>query len=189
MKFIENIKLKNKNCKVYKINSSVVYIFKKLHLEILKNTPLSFDCAYEYSRFKEDIKNKKEDIKNKKDYIFLMYYRNKPVAFSFMSVAKFDKFNLLYIKRYKLTKKQLPFLYDLNGVGVLEKFRGLGIQDYFIKLRIDYAKKLGQKYFFVSINPKNMWSLKNAKKNDFRETEKYINYEGNKRVFLRKDVL
>ena len=103
MKFIENNRLKNKNFKVYKINSSEVYIFKKLHAEILKNTFSSFDCAYEYDRFKKD-------IKDKKDYIFLMYYRNKPVAFSFMSVAKFDKFNLPYIKRYKLTKKIAFFM-------------------------------------------------------------------------------
>lgn len=83
----------------------------------------------------------------------------------------------------------MPFLCDLNGVGVLEKFRGLGIQDYFINLRVNYAFNLGQRYFFVSINPKNVWSLKNAKKNGFKEIERYINSDGFERVFLRKDVL
>jgi len=37
MKFIESVKLKNKTFKIYKINQWEVYIFKKLHLSILKD--------------------------------------------------------------------------------------------------------------------------------------------------------
>ncbi len=77
MKFIEVINLKNKYFKVYKINQWEVNIFKKLHLEILNNIPLKFDYPYNYKLFKEG-------IRNNNDHIFIMFFKNKPMAYSYM---------------------------------------------------------------------------------------------------------
>ena len=181
MKLIEKIKLNNKAFKVYRINQFEVYLFKKLHYKILKETPKEFDSPFKYNLIKKG-------ISKKRNVVFLVYYKNHPVAYSFMGLANFFEKGIDYEKRYKLKNNQLPFVVDYYGSGVIKKYQGNSLQDYLLKLRERYARNLGFKYFYVSCNPKNKYSLKNIKKNGFNELYKYKNENNDLRIQYRKII-
>jgi len=182
MKYIESVVLKNKRFKIYKINQFEVLIFKKLHLEIIKDVPKEFDSPYNYSRYKEDIK-----LGN--DLIFLMYSGKIPIAYSRISFRKIDSKNTDgLVKHYGVNKKELSKVCEIDGAGVIPKFRGYGIQDYFLKFRENYVKKEHYKFLFTATHPKNKYSLRNILKNGYKKQKVYKNHKGIDRLLFKKEV-
>ncbi|NCP72137.1 hypothetical protein GW835_01970 [archaeon] len=180
MKYIESVKLKDKLFKTYKINKSEVYIFKKLHLEILKKTPKEFDFPYDYELLKKDF--------DYKSAIFLTYYRDKPIAYSFVYCFKEDnKFKENFKKYCKISKKDMDLTAEFAGAGVLKKYRGHGLQDYLIKLREGYLKSINYKYSVISAHPDNLYSKKNILKNDYKLIS-IGKKDGNVRLYFKKEI-
>jgi ribosomal protein S18 acetylase RimI-like enzyme len=180
MRFIEKITLKNKSFKVFKINKFEVYIFKKLHLKILENTSSDFDSPYNYSELNKDLKD---------SGIFLVYYKNKPIAYTFVYLFKEINSFVIDFKKYsKIPKKDLFLTAELCGSGVLEEFRGLGLQSYFIKLREDYLIENKIKYSVISVHPDNIYSKRNILKNGY----KFISCKSTKlkiREYFKKKII
>lgn len=182
MKYVDSVILKNKKFKIYRINQFEVPIFKKLHLEIIKDVPSEFDSPYNYSRYKEDIK-----LGN--DLIFVMYSDKNPVAYGRISFRKADSKNINgLVKHYGINKKELTKVCEIDGVGVILKFRGYGIQDYFLKFRENYMKDKGYKYLFTATHPKNKYSLNNIIKNSYQKQKLYKNYKGVDRLLFKKTI-
>lgn len=181
MKYIESVVLRNKIFKTYKINQFEVPIFKKLHLKIIKDVSIEFDSPYNYFRYKEDIKSGKE-------VIFLMYLSKNPVAYSRISFININKNKEELTKHYGVLKKELLKVCDIDGTGVIPKFRGYGIQDYFLKFREKYVKEEGYKFLFTSSHPKNKYSIKNIIKNGYKQQKLYKNHKGIDRLLFKKEV-
>lgn len=180
MKYFDSIKLKNKTFKTYRINKHEVYIFKKLHLEILKDIPKQFDSPYNYKELKKDFDNKSS--------VFLTFYKDKPIAYSFVYCFKEEnEFKRNFKKYCEISKKNIDFTAEFAGVGVLKKYRGHGLQDYFLKLRENYLQKINYKFSVISVHPKNIYSLKNILKNNYQLISK-----GKKdkkvRMYFRKEI-
>lgn len=179
MKHIEDVLLKDKLFKTYKINKSEVYIFKKLHTEILKNTPNIFDTPYRYN-------DMIDEIKNNILHLFLLYYKNKPIAYSL--VIFYNKTNIYDLKQQISKKIDYDKCVEFGGAGVLEKHRGYGIHNYFIKFREDFCKKKEKNIFFVSAHPKNTYSINNIKKNKYKLIKRFINYENHEKLLFEKKI-
>jgi hypothetical protein len=161
MKYIDSIKLNNKVFKTYKINKQEIHIFKKLHLKILEDTPKEFDYPYNYNKLKKDF-----DFKSA---IFLTYYKNKPIAYSFVYCFKEEnKFKNIFKKYCKISKKDMNLTAEFAGAGVLKSLRGNLLQDYLINLREKYLKSINYKYSVISAHPDNIYSKKNILKNNYK---------------------
>ncbi len=180
MKYIESIKLKNKIFKTYKINKNEVYIFKKLHLSILKDTPKEFDFPYDYQKLKDDF-----DFKSA---IFLTYYKDRPIGYSFVYCFKEDnEFKQNFLKYCKLSKKDIELTAELAGAGILEKYRGYGLQSYLIKLRENYLKDIDYKFVVISAHPDNIYSKRNIVLNNYKFVS--IGKKNNfKRLYFKKEI-
>jgi ribosomal protein S18 acetylase RimI-like enzyme len=180
MKLIETIKLNNIIFKTYKINKHEVYIFKKLHLEILKDTPKQFDSPYDYKELKKDFDNKSA--------IFLTFNKNKPIAYSFVYCFKENnKFKKNFKKYCKISTKDIELTAEFAGAGVLKKYRGNALQDYLIKLREKYLKNINYKYSVISAHPDNIYSKKNVLKNNYKLISTG-NKDGNLRLYFKKEI-
>lgn len=180
MKYIDEIKLKGKRFKVYKINKHEIYIFKKVHLEILKNTSKEFDSPYDYRDLKQNFQ--------KESPIFLVYYKNKPIAYTLIYVFKDDcKFKKDFKKFCKISKKDIELTAELAGSGVLEGFRGLGLQSYFINLREEYLKKINFKFSVISVHPENKFSVNNIKKNNY-DLVSFVKRKVKSRFYFKKNL-
>ncbi len=184
MKFIESVILKNKEFKLYKINQFETSILKKLHSKIIKDVPLEFDSPNNYNKFKKDIRFKEE-------HLFLLYCKKTPVAFCGINICNINPHpkNIAYlVKHHKVKKKELDKICNIDGTGVISKYRGLGIQDYFLKFREQFAKQKGYKYLFTACHPKNNFSIKNIKKNKYKRVYLYKNHKGIDRVLFKKKI-
>ncbi len=184
MKHIESVVLKDKKFELYKINQFETYILKKLHSKIIKDVPLEFDSPYNYTKFKKDIRFKEE-------YLFLLYFKKTPVAYCRINICNINPHpkNIAYlVKHHQVRKEELNKICNVDGAGVISKYRGLGIQDYFFKFREKFAKQKGYKYLFTACHPKNKFSMKNIKKNNYKKVYIYKNHKGVDRVLFKKEI-
>ena len=55
----------------------------------------------------------------------------------------------------------------LDSMFISHEFRGMGLHNYMIGLRLELADELGAKYAFATVSPKNVYSLKNLKDSGF----------------------
>lgn len=180
MKYIDKIKLKDKIFKIYKINKNEIYIFKKLHLKILENVDKRFDSPYDYNQFKKDFDNK--------SCVFLIYYKNKPIAYTLVYIFKNNcSFKKDFKKYCDISNKDINLTAELAGSGVLEGFRGYGLQNYFFELRYKYLKEIGFKYSVISVHPDNKYSLKNIYKNEYVLKSKVIR-KTKSRLYFKKTI-
>jgi GNAT superfamily N-acetyltransferase len=176
MKYIKTFCLKNKNkkkeFKIYKINRFETHILKKLHHQILIGVPKKYDFPYNYKRMKED-------LKINKDYFFIVYNKLIPVAYCRIERICPEDYPISSKKlkglcdHYKLKSKQLFFACDVNGSGVISKYRGFGLQKYLLDFREEFARSLECKYLFTSCHPENKYSIKNILKTNFKKQNSF----------------
>ena len=55
----------------------------------------------------------------------------------------------------------------LDSAFISPGYRGMGLHNYMIGLRLELADELGAKYAFATVSPKNVYSLKNLKDSGF----------------------
>lgn len=67
-------------------------------------------------------------------------------------------------------------------------YRGFGLQDAFIKLRVDAGRELGAEEALTTISPDNEYSLRNAYKNGFEVAARLEIYGGLERYILKLDL-
>jgi GNAT superfamily N-acetyltransferase len=128
-----------------------LYLFDK---KIAKTTIIDFYPLHSKDNFKRKLNFGK---------ILLILDNNKIVAWSgyiFPVKRDFDKYNISEKEGLKSA-----FFY---GTAVDVKYRGQGIQDFFIKKRIELLKKKDCNKILINVNPKNVFSKKNILKNGFK---------------------
>lgn len=112
----------------------------------------------------------KKKLKNmlKIGKIFLLFDKERLVAWSGILLALKES----YFSMYELPKNQINNSGVLVATAVKKRYRGLGIQSFMIKKRIEYLKKINRKYALVSVHPENKASIKNIKENNFKFIKK-----------------
>jgi GNAT superfamily N-acetyltransferase len=149
-----------------------------LDKQVCKNTNPNFHDGYTKAELLRGIESINRTI--------VVFYKNKLVAFSQVEFARDDRLN--WIDEFNLSKKDFLKSGYFGGTLVASKYRGYGIQDFFIKKREDYIKKVGCKYSLVSVHPKNKFSLNNIVSYNYILVKKRKNIFGKIRLFYKKKI-
>ncbi|MDD4188366.1 MAG: GNAT family N-acetyltransferase [Bacilli bacterium] len=140
-----------------------LYLFDK---RIAKTTTIDFYPLHSKENFERKLKIGK---------LLLLLDKDKIISWcGYLFPVKKD------FEKYNISKKEGLKSAFLFGTAVDVKYRGQGIQDFFIKKRIEILKKKGCKKILITVNPKNIFSKRNILKNNFKfvkrkkEKENYL---------------
>ena len=117
--------------------------------------------------------------------IWMVFCKDKLVAWTGIAL----NLEVTNAKDYNLTEKQIEKAGDLVATAVSPKFRGYGIQQFLLKERIKYLRKIKKKYALTDVNPKNIYSLRNIEATGFKFTKKSRSKKRTSKVMLNHYIL
>lgn len=95
----------------------------------------------------------------KVDHFFGVYYEGQLVAATLMIDNRVSHRN--YGTYVGYPSERLPKVVSMETTFVSEECRGFGLQSFFTELRESYARELGAEEAFVTISPRNKYSIHN----------------------------
>jgi len=76
----------------------------------------------------------------------------------------------------------------LDSVFISPEYRGMGLQNYLISLRLELAAQLGAKYAFATVSPQNVHSLNNLQSSGFCSIYKGTMYGNFERFVMMRQL-